>query len=153
MGFDLVGVNPENKTGEYFRNNVWNWRPLWIYICDNCCDFMSEEQREAGNWNDGYKINKTTTKKIVARLETQIESGNTKRYEIEYKANNDTLLDEICKMCKGAGQRDDEHIKGECNGCKGTGKVRPFVTFYPFSEKNVKAFVAFAKASGGFKIY
>ena len=34
MGFDLSGLNPKNETGEYFRNNVWWWRPLAQYVLD-----------------------------------------------------------------------------------------------------------------------
>lgn len=41
---------------------------------------------------------------------------------------------------------------GPCNACGGKGSVRPFVTRYPFSEDNVRKFVAFLKASGGFRI-
>ncbi|QOR55575.1 MAG: hypothetical protein UMS36scaffold28_65 [Phage 59_13] len=29
MGMDVYGVKPKSKQGEYFRNNVWSWRPLW----------------------------------------------------------------------------------------------------------------------------
>jgi hypothetical protein len=31
MGMDVIGRNPKNKTGEYFRANVWSWRPIhWL---------------------------------------------------------------------------------------------------------------------------
>ncbi len=32
MGMDVIGRNPKNKTGEYFRANVWSWRPIH-YLC------------------------------------------------------------------------------------------------------------------------
>ena len=28
---DYQAMNP----GIYFRNNVWNWRPLWNYVCEH----------------------------------------------------------------------------------------------------------------------
>jgi hypothetical protein len=152
MGYDLHGEEPISEEGEYFRNNVWWWHGLWEYVCDNCADFMTEEDRRAGQSNDMLPITKTLARKIAERLETLIRTGHTKRYEAEYNALKDALPDEICKHCEGTGQRNDEFVKGECNGCKGKGKVRPFATWYHFSEKNVKEFITFMKASGGFKI-
>ena len=67
MGFDISGLNPNHPTvisdmdmpdhsdedgmaayfkyvdetpGIYFRNNVWWWRPLWMFICENCDDIL-----------------------------------------------------------------------------------------------------------------
>ena len=34
MGMDVFGNNPRNKEGEYFRNNVWWWRPLADFILE-----------------------------------------------------------------------------------------------------------------------
>ena len=31
----------EDNPGEYFRNNVWWWRPLWDYVYSLCDDFIS----------------------------------------------------------------------------------------------------------------
>jgi hypothetical protein len=28
MGMDVYGKEPKSDKGEYFRNNVWWWRPL-----------------------------------------------------------------------------------------------------------------------------
>ena len=38
---EFEAVNP----GVYFRNNVWWWRPLWDYVCNNV-DELTEE-----DWN------------------------------------------------------------------------------------------------------
>lgn len=32
MGMDVIGRNPKNKTGEYFRANIWSWRPI-NFLC------------------------------------------------------------------------------------------------------------------------
>jgi len=37
------------NVGYYFRNNVWWWRPLWMYVADVCSDVLSEEEIEAGH--------------------------------------------------------------------------------------------------------
>ena len=33
----------ELSPGIYFRNNVWWWRPLWMYISDLCKDILTEK--------------------------------------------------------------------------------------------------------------
>lgn len=33
MGMDITGINPTMQDGEYFRANVWAWRPIH-YLCD-----------------------------------------------------------------------------------------------------------------------
>ena len=37
----------------------------------------------------------------------------------------DAQEDEECMTCDGTGKRDDEHVKGKCNGCEGKGTRRP----------------------------
>ena len=32
MGMDVYGRKPKNETGEYFRANVWSWKPIH-YLC------------------------------------------------------------------------------------------------------------------------
>jgi len=32
MGMDVIGRKPKNKTGEYFRANVWSYRPIH-FLC------------------------------------------------------------------------------------------------------------------------
>ena len=48
--------------------------------------------------------------------------------------------------------RNDEYVKGQCNGCQGKGSVRPFSTNYPFDLENLKEFADFCEQSGGFEI-
>ena len=59
---------------------------------------------------------------------------------------------EECTICNGSGQRDDEHVQGECNGCDGKGERKNFDTSYPFDVDNVREFHSFVKNCGGFEI-
>jgi hypothetical protein len=34
MGFDVYGKSARSEKGEYFRNNVWWWRPLAEYVLE-----------------------------------------------------------------------------------------------------------------------
>ena len=40
----------------------------------------------------------------------------------------------------------------KCNGCEGKGKRKDWMTNYPFSLENVKAFADFLEKCGGFEI-
>ena len=53
MGMDVSGRNPDSSAGEYFRANVWSWRPIHALICDLCSDLLDEETLEGMAYNDG----------------------------------------------------------------------------------------------------
>ena len=152
MGFDVMGHEPNTEKGEYFRNNVWWWRPLWSYVAKQCSDILTEEQIKGGCFNDGVLIPRERARAVGLRLRFLIDQKAVKKFEEEYKKSLDTIPDETCEICKGSGKRDDEHVKGECNGCEGKGKRRPWACHYPFNEENVREFADFAIESGGFKI-
>ena len=69
MGFDIYGVSPINKKGEYFRNNVWWWRGIHGLIDYSCHDILTEEEFENLGWNNGYEYNEVTANQIAERLE------------------------------------------------------------------------------------
>ena len=152
MGFDVMGVNPVNETGEYFRNNVWYWRPLWDYIVHHCSDILTDEDITAGSFNDGHLIDESKALAIAARLKKLLDSGETDTYSIEYKIGLESMPEEECVICGGTGVRDDAIISGECNGCKGKGTRPAFSTNYPFDIQNVRNFMEFCGTSGGFEI-
>ena len=148
MGFDISG-----ESGNYFRNNVWWWRPLWDFISSVCDGILSEEDITACTFNDGHLIDSHKTQAIVEVLEKNLKDGTVDEYEKKYRQQSNSAELEQCDLCKGTGQRNDEIVQGECNKCDGTGKVKPFWTNYPFSRDNVENFLAFLRESGGFRVY
>lgn len=73
----------ENENpGVYFRNNVWFWRPLWMYVCASCQDILTEKDMSKGSYNDGHKISKTKSKKIAARLRKMIKNLEVKMFAV-----------------------------------------------------------------------
>ena len=152
MGFDLYGIKAISKKGEYFRNNVWWWRPLWVYVCEACSDILTEEDMNAGHFNDGYKIDAEKSRRIAARLGALIKEKKVLQYSDEYNSELESLPDEKCDLCKSTGERHDKYVDGQCNVCAGRGKVRPSDTWYPFKVENIKEFAKFCRASGGFEI-
>ncbi len=156
MGMDVYGRNPSGKEGEYFRNNVWWWRPLADIcqslapkICANCKHWQS---------NDGDGLDAADAAALASVLETRIDDGTLDKLIAERDAYIEALPDEPCSLCEGAGRRSDELAiehgwdKKPCNACKGSGTQRPFETHYPQDVENVREFATFLKASGGFRI-
>ena len=122
MGFDLDGVNPISEKGEYFRANVWYWRPLWDFVCDNCDDILTIRDKERGEWNDWHEINDQKAILIADRLDDLDKKGKIKDYDNSYKKKIEELED------------------------------GSFKKNYPFERDFVMEFAKFCRESGGFKI-
>ena len=142
----------ESNPGTYFRNNVWWWRPLWNYVCFICDDILDEEDQDNGHGNGGHQINEKKAEVIASRLNLYIENGEAEYFAIERQRALDAVPDEDCEYCNATGKRDDEYVKGECNGCQGKGTRRPWDNNYPFDVDNLKEFAKFCEQSGGFEI-
>jgi hypothetical protein len=173
MGMDVYGKAPTAPTGEYFRNNVWWWRPLAAYVCEGAPDITSACQYWQSNDGDG--LNAAESLRLADALEAEITSGRC----AEYAARHETALactpKPVCRWCQGTGVRRDrialeagQHLRpiptddpshpragqiGWCNGCDGTGHEEAPEAMYPFSVENVQEFVVFLRASGGFAIW
>lgn len=156
MGFDLFGCAPKAKGGEYFRNNVWWWRPLWAYVCDVCTDILTEEDRTGGAFNDGHVIGEAKARAIHSRLTQLLENGAVASYAERRARELAALPDEDCTICAATGKRKNPPETGAgnepCNGCSGTGKVPPWDKHYPFDVDNVREFAAFLEECGGFEV-
>jgi hypothetical protein len=150
MGFDLIGIEPNNEDGRYYANSVWCWHPLADYVLDTC-DGVWEEY-EHWHTNSGHEVSEETAMCIAEHLQELIDSGDVRRDVEKQEKSLESMPDEKCTFCKGKGYRDDALIIGQCNACKGTGLMRPIRTCYQFSEDDVKEFMVFCRNSGGFHI-
>ena len=112
----------ENNPGIYFRNNVWWWRPLWSYVCEQFPDILGERDEEGGCYNDGHAISETKATKIGIGLTAKLESGEVEEYAKSFEQNRKSL-------------DDDDWDKS-----------------YPFNVENVEQFAKFCLESGGFEI-
>ena len=112
MGFDIIGLNAKSKKGEYFRNNVWAWRPLQCLILILCSEFLSTEQQENLSWNNGYEYDAKTAKRIgdiilkakpkLAKLHSQIEGKLSEHYKEDIKFFKKNALN-FAKFAKDSG--------------------------------------------------
>lgn len=170
MGMDVFGISPKTETGEYFRNNVWWWRPLWEYCLYVAPDICSEVH---GHTNDGDGLDATEALQLSEILRTEIWSGNTLQYQKDYYQAIADLPRQKCTICNGTGIRDDQlgtdngwplkeldpevqiltgRTHGSCNSCNGIGTNENWAASYPFSVDNVLKFAQFCAESGGFQI-
>jgi DnaJ-class molecular chaperone len=157
---DVYGVKPKNEKGEYFRNNVWWWRPLWDY----CLDFHPSvaDKVKDGHSNSGDGLNAGDSKKLAAFIKKDLDSGKAQKYAQEREEELNSLPDVPCEYCETTGSRTWQPHEGPndtdtvqiktCNSCKGKGSVRPWPTQYPFSVENLAQFQEFLDNCGGFSI-
>lgn len=171
MGMDVIGTGPTTETGEYFRNNVWWWHPLWNYCCEVAPDLCATVK---GHYNDGEGLDADGAQDLAARLQTEINSGRTAAHEAAHNAYRAALPRHDCEFCDGTGVRTDEvgvkwgmptkaltpdiaaivgRTHGWCNSCQGEGRRDDDMTSYPFSVDNVREFALFLADSGGFQIW
>jgi len=147
---DVKGKNPKSPQGQNFYNSVWSWRPLVIY-CESLAPNLGTNYEE-WHFNNAYEVTEAQALTLANILQLELDEGRTKAFEKQYIEDLKNLPDETCSICKGTGQRNDEYVKGECNKCKGSGKTRPFATYYPFEEQNIREWTLFLQNCGGFKI-
>jgi len=53
MGFDIYGISPKEKKGEYFRSNSWGWRPIHALSYNTIIDHKLPFSVENWGTNDG----------------------------------------------------------------------------------------------------
>lgn len=172
MGMDVMGKHPEDEKGEYFRNNVWWWHPLWDYCLEVHGDIAGKV--ENGHYNDGDGLDAYDASVLGDRLLTDIATGVTAEYEKRYNEEMANLPRHTCHLCEGTGIRTDKvgqemgmptkelapeiaiivgRTHGFCNSCLGEGMVNDWRSSYPFSVDNVREFAEFLLDCGGFRIH
>jgi hypothetical protein len=160
MGMDVMGKNPKNETGEYFRNNMWWWPPLAIYVCQ----VAPEIAAKCKYWqsNDGDGLDGEASMLLADLLQKEIDSGRTERYARLRQSQIEQAPNEPCSLCEGTGTHKPAPERGAgdptkdgivCNSCDGNGYVRPWVDNYSFSVENVQEFANFLRDCSGFEIW
>ncbi len=172
MGMDVYGVDPDSKQGEYFRRNVWGWRPLWMMV-EELAPALAGKVKGA-QFNDGDGLDAKDAKELGKLLEEKINEGTATKLVDAYNLHKSNLPQENCFICEGTGVRTDavgiqdgQHEKalakevavvvgrefGWCNGCAGYGKKEHMDVSYGTSVECLKEFATFAYHSGGFEIF
>jgi len=92
-------LHQQPKIGEYFRNNVWWWRPLWEYVITVAPEVISEELAEQGHYNDGAGLDADQAKRLGEILFTELWEGKTLKYQEEYNYALSILEKSDCSLC------------------------------------------------------
>lgn len=150
MGMDVFGKDARSKTGEYFRRNVWGWRPL----ADMVTELFPAETAGCQYWhsNDGDGLDAAESETLAAAIEAAIADGRIAAYIKERDERIAALPMQQCQTCGGKGTRLWADGEKPCNSCHGEKKVKAWDTWYHLDLDDAKEFAAFLKDCGGFKI-
>jgi len=172
MGMDVYGISPKSEQGEYFRNNVWWWHPLWEY-CQKAHPELVGDDPTGGHYNDGYGLDEDGAINLGRSLLLDWENGLATLAERLFHEERAALPPIPCEYCDSTGIRTDGigiklgmpeqelspavaaytgRTHGYCNGCEGVGHLFEHATAYNFSADNVRKFALFLLDSGGFAI-
>ena len=163
--FKKLDEYEKEVVGDYFRNNVWWWRPLASYVIKftGCID---ESDHEYWGENGGHEVDDETAKQIHNQLMVLIESGHTKKFEDDYEKerlkaekHNDKVEKELKKFCNSVEKKlgktnlaPNDFPKADKEKWDKIWNKRKWNASYPFSVENVREFAEFCRFSGGFKI-
>ena len=103
--FKKLDEYEKEVVGDYFRSNVWWWRPLASYVIQytGC---VNEDDAEMWGTNDGHEVDDETAQQIHNQLQVLIESGHTQKFQDDYEKerkiaeeHNDKVEKELKKFC------------------------------------------------------
>ncbi|MFZ9715846.1 MAG: hypothetical protein ACO3CH_00115 [Ilumatobacteraceae bacterium] len=103
MGMDVVGANPKNQEGEYFRANVWSWHPIWDYCYGLVPEICSKV--EHAHSNDGDGLNEDDARIVGEAVLISISNGSAKKFILEREAFMNAIPDTPCIHCYATGLR------------------------------------------------
>ena len=165
MGFDLYGKKAKTEKGEYFRNNVWWWRRLAKFVCEQT-GVVDDKDKEAWNYNDGHSVSSNEATQIAKQLRYLIKTGQVDKYQNEVEQEqqkaelrNNKVKKLLAKLEKKAvklsGNSDIAPIDYPSPLDEKWQKIynmRDNNSDYPFTKDNVEEFIEFCEGSNGFSI-
>lgn len=126
MGMDVSGLKPTNKAGEYFRANIWSWRPIHAL-----CETVLKQRLPDWGYNDGDGFKSQLE---CSNLADKLEDYLTKNPKEQIALESDMRVDPVTGSFLKRGSQDGESA-------------------YTTSQEHVKEFITFLRNCGGFEIY
>lgn len=148
MSFDIYGKNPANKTGEYYQNSNWGWRPLAYYLCKVGGNVA--ERCTSWQYNDGKGLDAESSLELAALVRKHISDGHAQAYIDGYNSAKNYRVP--CWICMGTGKREDREFANRCNGCQGEKYQANPTANYDLTLDEINRFLAFLESCGGFTI-
>jgi len=103
MGMDVIGTDPKNKTGEYFRANVWSWHPIWDYCYSLAPQICGKVENAHSNDGDGLGADDAEALGFIVLA--VCKNGSAKKYIKDTQAEMNALPDTPCPHCRATGTR------------------------------------------------
>lgn len=151
MGMDVYGINPADDDGDYFRANVWSWRPIlsMIELANEMAGktLLDQETLDSMGHNDGAGLNTQGECEFLAQLLQQLVTpknlsdagfvvdGEEINYPIWDKEKD--LVTDAEGLLKRADEVDD---------------LENYKSAYGTTFDHVKQFIKFLRSCGGFEV-
>jgi len=134
MGMDVYGKAPKSEVGEYFRSNVWGWRPIHELI--EKANVLPQKMLEDMSFNDGAGPDEELALLLAYQLEQMVEGMDDE--------NTFMLSDEV-----------DGPVAALVSALnqEGIEIISPRGPIYSASVAHVRNFIEFVKESGGFEVW
>jgi hypothetical protein len=134
MGMDVYGRAPKSDAGEYFRANVWSWRPIHELI--EKTRVLPPEMVYEMSFNDGAGPNNTQALLLADALEEmtkKMDDDNTFMLTSEIDGPVAAILSQFQEQ--------------------GMQIVSPRGPVYQAEVSHVREFIEFCRESGGFEVW
>jgi hypothetical protein len=159
MGMDVKGRKPKDNKGEYFRANVWSWRPIHFLMdvansLSPINPIVNEDLWKAMEYNDGAGLdNQNSCDRLADAFEKLLnnpktiesfglvvskKSGKCSEMRISFPVDNDYCID----------SRDGHFVK--------KGETIPneyLISPYCVNENHLREFIEFLRSCGGFSVF
>ena len=136
MGMDITVRNPSEPVGEYFRANVWSWRPIHQLCVELCSDLLDEEMLTALCFNNGAG---------PSDQETCTQMANRFDLWMEHHASGSTVESEDLRITSEGRFVGEEEM--EENPDLETESP------YEVDDEHLKLWVEFLRHCGGFEVW
>lgn len=133
MGMDVFGAAPKSKAGEYFRANIWSWRPIHELI--EKAGVLPPHIVEGMAFNDGIGPNDEQAIMLADQMEQMLDGMDDD--------NTFMLTDEINGPVAAL-------MSALSN--QGVEIISPRGPVYQAEVSQVREFIEFCRQSGGFQV-
>lgn len=157
MGMDVYGNSPITDDGEYFRANLWSWRPIHL-LCDKVIDLYNLKISTDGwEFNDGKGLEDQEDCNILANaMENYLE------FRTGLESDDDVIYLNLGMWSSTDGSFIDGDVCNKINEMHRIGTVleagvvledgRYVVPSHCTSVGHIKHFIKFLRNCGGFSI-
>ena len=134
MGMDVYGRKPRSAEGEYFRANIWSWRPIHELIEQS--NVLPQKMVEEMGFNDGAGPNEMQALLLADALSDMTEGMHTD-HTFMLSTEIDGPVAELLSAISD----------------KGIEVISPRGPVYSTDVSHVREFIEFCRASGGFEVW